>query len=575
MGSSTKSSLGLRFFLSLFGLAFLGMGSLFTWMILSDTYESYLARDWPEVPCVISDSGVEAVEDGYEFRVAYTYEFGERPFASSRYRLGDGAVFDEVAEADARARTYFPGAETTCYVDPEQPGRAILEHKDLTQGLMALFPMIFVVVGAGILYAAWFGSFTPRRRSRSASGDGGGGLKGRLMLAGFFMIFFLAGAVVGFAFFFPALVDAFTADDWRATPCTILSSRVKTHDSSDGDTYSVDILYTYTIGGVAYRSNRYGFMGGSSSGYKGKRKIVDRYPPGAEAVCYVNPVDPSEAVLSTALGGMIWFALIPLVFMVVGGGGVLYALFAKAERTPTYPGRRPAGGISSGARPGISASTRRSPAGTQVLAPKTSVRGKIIGTLFVAVFWNGITSVFVVLAIRGWMDGEGSIFLTLFMVPFVLVGLFLIVGFFHSLMAAFNPRVTITLHSDALRLGDEVKLHWAFTGNPRKIQRFTLTLTGTESATYIRGTDRTTDHHTFHETNIVEHTDTAYIRRGYARLKIPRESMHSFESDNNAVTWGVRVHCDVPNWPDTKDEYPIDIGPLREGPWTGGTPWPG
>ena len=105
-------------------------------------------------------------------------------------------------------------------------------------------------------------------------------------------------------------------------------SRVITHQGDDGDTYSVDIFYEYEAGDELQRSNRYSFGGGSSSGRGSKRAIVKRYPHQSAQVCFVDPDDPLEAVLKPKLGSSIFLAIIPAVFVLIGGGGLAAILMS-------------------------------------------------------------------------------------------------------------------------------------------------------------------------------------------------------------------------------------------------------
>ena len=66
MSSQEKKGIAPRLFLSLFGLIFFAAGSFFAYMILSETWENYKTRSWQKTPCVIVDSRVDVVEDGYE-----------------------------------------------------------------------------------------------------------------------------------------------------------------------------------------------------------------------------------------------------------------------------------------------------------------------------------------------------------------------------------------------------------------------------------------------------------------------------------------------------------------------------
>ena len=53
----------------------------------------------------------------------------------------------------------------------------------------------------------------------------------------------------------------------------------------------------------------------------------------------------------------------------------------------------------------------------------TSPGWALFGTLAFCVIWNGIVAVFVVMAVRGHLAGQPDWFLTLFIIPFVLIGL--------------------------------------------------------------------------------------------------------------------------------------------------------
>src|SRR5690606_7770662 len=66
--------------------------------------------------------------------------------------------------------------------------------------------------------------------------------------------------------------------------------------------------------GVEHHSDRYHFMSGSSSGRSGTQAVVDRYPPGSEAVCYVDPNDPTQAAIERGYTADLLYGLIPLVF---------------------------------------------------------------------------------------------------------------------------------------------------------------------------------------------------------------------------------------------------------------------
>jgi hypothetical protein len=137
----------------------------------------------------------------------------------------------------------------------------------------------------------------------------------------FSLPFFLAGAVVIYFLFVGPAVKIFRAQSWNPTPCTIISSKV----GGSGDTHSIEIVYSYTVDGQQYQSDRYDFVDASTSGYEGKAEIVNQNPPGKIATCYVSPANPSDAVFSRSFSSDMWFGLFGLPFLLVGAVGFYVA----------------------------------------------------------------------------------------------------------------------------------------------------------------------------------------------------------------------------------------------------------
>ncbi|XHR29134.1 MAG: DUF3592 domain-containing protein [Chthoniobacteraceae bacterium] len=130
--------------------------------------------------------------------------------------------------------------------------------------------------------------------------------------------------------FFTAMVlypawKSHAARDWRQTPCKILSSGVKSSHDGDGTSYAVDIRYLYEVDGKPYESDRYQFLKFSSSGHQSKQAVAARYRKGSRAVCYVNPRNPSDAVLDRSALTVGWWGCFPLVFVGIGVGGLVLA----------------------------------------------------------------------------------------------------------------------------------------------------------------------------------------------------------------------------------------------------------
>jgi len=424
-------------------------------------------------------------------------------------------------------------------------GREVVREQSWWQALMLLIPLVFIVFGVGGIVMVW-------RKKRPEAEEPAGpisarapGGRGCLHIGG--GLVFLAVGLGAFFFMFvrPAL-SVYEARGWPETKCRVISSAVGSHDSDDGTTYSVDIVFEYQRHGVTLRSDSYDFSNWSSSGYRGKKEIVDRYPAGSTTWCYVNPADPSRAVLDRSFRPVYLVGLFPLLF--VGAGVLILAL---------YPGRR-----KKAQRSDLQEEVEDL-GGPVTLSPRFGPVAKLLGVILMAAFWNGLVSVFVIEMVKGWRAGSPDWFLTFFLVPFVLVGLGLIAGIGYTGLALLNPRPRLTLSRRVYRLGEVVDVSWAFSGSTSRISRLRVVLEGREEATYTRGTDTQTDTEVFVELVLVDTENSFEIGQGRSEVRLPEDTMHSFEAAHNKVVLALKVNGDILKWPDVNEEFALKIDPPR------------
>ena len=111
------------------------------------------------------------------------------------------------------------------------------------------------------------------------------------------------------------------ARTWLETPCVILSSGVE-EDATDSGLYKILITYQYEIAGCSYRSSRYNFsFWTSTSGYRGKKAVVDRLAHGEQTVCYVNPLDVYDSVIER---GITWDIVGAAILSIIMLSGVVF-----------------------------------------------------------------------------------------------------------------------------------------------------------------------------------------------------------------------------------------------------------
>lgn len=570
------ASLGGRIFLTLFLGTFFVVGLL---MSAAGTYLILFPHFWPEVEIRISrseivENGGNSAENG-RFKVEVEYAYG---FEGQSFKQKEAHTFGDYREAKALADRFVPGATAACHVNPFNPAKSTIDQGPIWMAVFLLIPLCFVAFATAGIYGIWFRGWELGRENSASSATAISrkipAVAGRAFLLVFFSVFLLAGLVFFGVLFVRPVLKIMQAKNWLEVPCTILSSEVRSYRDSDGNTqHRADIFYRYTFEGEEFRSNQHQFL--AMSGDESSRSATQRYPAGSEAVCYVNPNDPSEAVLEREFTTGLLLGLFPLLFVGVGAAGLIWQVKTRGEPPEVSPGLPGLGSVStawsSRAKPQLSGAepftrSRSRPdtgaAGPVVLKPKHGPWAKFIGTLLVALFWNGIVSVFVFQVVDGWRHGRGEWFLTLFMVPFVLVGIGLIGGVIYSLLALANPRPMLTVTSNIVALGESIEMEWRLSGRVHSLDHLRLSFAGEEEAQYRQGTSTATDIETFAEIELATVTNPFDMRWGKVRLTVPADTMHSLDTGNNKIRWEVRVQGRIQSWPDLNETFPITVRPM-------------
>ncbi len=424
------------------------------------------------------------------------------------------------------------------------------ESETPTMGyLFLLISLVFILIGVWQAISVWRTPKIAVSRTKSSKENL---VAGKIGLVLFFCVFAAIGSTICYFAGIKPAMKLQQSKDWAQTPCKIVHSQVKSHSDSDGTTYSVDIHFNYKFNGKKYKSKSYNFGSGSSSGYDGKANVVRQYPKGSRKTCFVNPSDPSEAVITREGGvGMIIGGAVGAIFALAGFGGILGTLFVKGKRHRTYS--------RSAKRSRESAYNRDSNFQENVkLKMRGSRFGKLIFITFFATFWNGISWT---IAYNVFQEGNSGakIFISLFL----LIGLVTIGAVIYQLLALTNAKVEITVSSNMIRVGETMVLTWQIPTKAERISKLEIFFTGSEEATYRRGTNTHTDRKEFYRQQLLATRDYMEMVSGDAVLEIPANFMHSFSSSNNKIVWELKVKGDIKNWPDINDAYELEILPAN------------
>ena len=200
------------------------------------------------------------------------------------------------------------GTERICYVDPTNPENALLMKRSPWLFLIGFVPLILMGIGFGGFLLVRFPQLEmllPELNFRPI-----------VLLPAAFV---LAGII---PFVFITLIPSIkylSIEKWSERPCkiedsTIIEDRGRTKNRV---VYSPQIRYRYESGGKSYLGEKIDLID-SSRPYVECQELVAAYPAGKELKCWVNPADPSEAVLNKDYPYVAKFGFVLLIFPIVG-----------------------------------------------------------------------------------------------------------------------------------------------------------------------------------------------------------------------------------------------------------------
>jgi hypothetical protein len=204
------------------------------------------------------------------------------------------------------------------------------------------------------------------------------------------------------------------------------------------------------------------------------------------------------------------------------------------------------------------------PRAPRVLKPAQTPLGKLGCSIFLALFVGGLVGAFVWKGVLEPMShgGKPEGCLILFLIPFGLIAIGLIINVPYQMLALFNPRPQLELVPGILQPGARSRLRWRFSGMASRLSRIVITLEGREEATHRVGTTTRTDTSLFVQQTILDLTSSDQIANGgEAAIELPANVVHTFTASNNKIAYKLKLQGTIARWPDVTDEFEIEVAP--------------
>jgi hypothetical protein len=340
---------------------------------------------------------------------------------------------------------------------------------------------------------------------------------------------------------------------WLPARATVTRCEVSSHSTQHGPAYSLDLIYEYEFGGRRYRSDRRCFGNAIDEPVADISAWAIAYPPGSSIVCYVDPNNPTEAVLErTPKVGWVPLAL----------GGLMLGF-----------------GVFMLTRLGRTLWMRRNLVGSRLTeyclgTTQTDTRVlRIINPLLIA-FACGLGALPLIPAaawslykgIRALLQGQGDIINLLYGAAAGVGAVCLLQQCIKFILRSRRPVPLLRLTPGTPAVGDRFQVEWEFP-SAKSVSALSLWLEGAEEAKVrlvmpgFHGavSEEKTQHSIFSTLPLIEtHSPQPF---GNASARLSTAVMHSFRGAKCAVTWQIKLKLSYNGKKDLDCTFPITVRP--------------
>lgn len=158
-----KAGTGGYLYLMMIGLALAVLGGIFVVILGQGYLRARETLDWPGHPAEVVQSSVAERQLGpkvpkeFTHELIYRYEVDGKRHYGDRVKRRENPFFKDRAKVEAWVREWPVGREVEAFVNPDDPGEALLEHETRAPGYSIWFPALFLVGGLVIVGKALSG----------------------------------------------------------------------------------------------------------------------------------------------------------------------------------------------------------------------------------------------------------------------------------------------------------------------------------------------------------------------------------------------------------------------------------
>lgn len=374
--------------------------------------------------------------------------------------------------------------------------------------------------------------------------------------------------------------------DLQETTARVVAKNLGEQVTDHATHYRPELTIRYDVNGESYEQTTYDILRWYSISRAEQQALLDEFTVGETYPAWYDPAQPEQVVLVRGYSWWLWLALLIPVALILFGALRMASEFLRWNSSPERLSQRrllvPGSSTTEviAGNPGVEFPSlprddniTNSP-GTHLAyrLPINISSWVMLAAVFgVTLFWNGTWLVFAVICIRDWTNGQGSWFLTLFLVPFSLIGVLMLGLLVRAAWITLGVGPThVEISKHPWRAGGEYEI-WFSQSGKLTLKHFIVELVCEESVTYRQGTDTRTERCIVHRQPLFERRD--FVIPDAAPLeeqvvcRIPATAMHSFEAPSNEIQWKIMVRADIVSWPNFERSFSIVVQPAEPVAW--------